>query len=82
MKADFHTPHEIGGLVIFILMYFVLPLVIAMILAQNYHEERDRRHSRVSDSSSGEGEYKDDPGAPNSLPARPRQSSSADKLFW
>ena len=82
VKAHFHTPHGIGGLVIFIPMHFVLPLVIAMILAQNYHEERDRRDSRVSDSSSGEGEYKDDPGAPNSPPARPRQSSSADKLFW
>ena len=80
-KGHFHTPHGIAGLIIFTLMYFVLPLTVAMRFAQNYHEQYERRHSRVSNSSSGEGEYKDDPGAPNSPPARPRQSSSADKLF-
>ena len=81
-KGHFRTPHGIAGLVIFALVYFVLPLSIAMIYAQGYHEQYERRHSRVSNSSSGEGEYKDDPGPPpNSPPARPRQSSSADKLF-
>jgi hypothetical protein len=77
VKGHFHTPHGIGGLIIFTLMYFVLPLGIAIVFAQEYHEQ-DRRHSRVSNSSSADGEYKDDP---NSPPARPRQSSSADKLF-
>jgi hypothetical protein len=78
VKGHFHTPHGIGGLIIFALMYFVLPLCVAMIFAQEYHEQHDRRHSRVSNSSSGDGEYKDEPTSP---PARPRQSSSADKLF-
>ena len=56
---------------IFPLMYFVFPLGIVVVLAQ---DEDDRRHSRVSNSSSTDGEYKDDPNSP-------RQSSSADKLF-
>jgi len=78
VKGHFHTPHGIGGLIIFTLMYIVLPLSVAMVFAQEYHEQHGRRHSRVSNSSSGDGEDKDDP---NSPPARPRQSSSADKLF-
>ena len=80
-KGHFHTPHGIAGLIIFALVYFVLPLSVAMIFAQDYHEQYERRHSRVSNSSSGEGEYKDDPGPPNSPPKRPRQSISADMLF-
>jgi hypothetical protein len=78
-KYHFHTSHAIGGLVIFALVYFILPLCVALVLALDYRD--DPRHSRVSNSSSGEGEYKDDPGVHNSPPARSRQSSSADKLF-
>ena len=80
-KGHFHTPHGVAGLIIFALVYFILPLSIAIVFAHDYHEQHERRHSRVSNSSSGEGEYKDDPVVPNSPPARPRQSSSADKLF-
>ena len=54
-------------------LYF--PLGIAVVLAQDEH---DRRHSRVLNSSSTDSEYKDDMSSPR---ARPRQSSSADKLF-
>ena len=78
VKGHFHTSHGISGLIIFTLLYFILPLCVAIVFAQEYHEEHDRRHSRVSNSSSADAEYKDDP---NSRPARPRQSSSADKLF-
>ena len=57
------------------LVYFIFPLSVAVVLAQDEH---DGRHSRVSNSSSADGEYKDDPISP---PASPRQSGSADKLF-
>ena len=78
VKGHFHTPHGIGGLIIFTLMYVVLPLCVAIVFALEYREQYDRRHSRVSNSSSADAEYKDDP---NSPPVRTRQSSSADKLF-
>jgi hypothetical protein len=76
-KTHFHTPHAIAGLVLFALTYLVLPLAVAVVLALDHHEQQqqhahaDRRHSRVSNSSSADGEYKDER----------RQSSSADKLF-
>ena len=87
----FQTPHGIAGLVIFALVYFVLPLGVAAILVQDYHEEHKQRHSRVSNTSSTKGKYKDDPTASASAPTptptpmhtrthHPRQSSNADKL--
>ena len=67
-ESSLPQPHGIAGINIFTLMYFVLPLCVAIVFAQDYHEEHPRRHLRVSNSSSAEAEYTGDPNPP---PARP-----------